>query len=316
MSIRDQMLELAYALTRKGIRPTADALTAELGGSKTTAVQALQVFWQDYLPPRLSEGDATADDAPPETIAALTKEVWRRAIDYADRQLEAKTASARAEAESEREAMAAERTALADEHERLSELAREAGAAAKAALLQRDDAEALRKTAALANSTLEDRLAAATSTNARSDREVDRLEQALRAFDAERAELVSQQATAMETLRASHEAILKDQRDNQDKTETHLRVELDAARTEAKQARQDATKAREGWDGKLEAERLRGERALAEDRGQATARMSAMRADLDAQIALLKQLVSNAEAATKDAAAKLTASTPEGDPKK
>jgi DNA repair exonuclease SbcCD ATPase subunit len=294
MSMRSEMHERAYALLKAGQRPTADALLAEFGGSKSTAVQALQEFWTTYLPPRLTEEAAASGDGPPQTAVNLATELWRRALEYAETQLEAKRAAAIAETESERAEIEAEREAMEDERQQLKEAAETAQREAAAARLAAQEAEANRKRVAAANATLEVRIEGLETALADRTAEARRLTEALESLGAEREILVEAHRNTLESLTKAHAERIEELRTLHVDTDARWRVELDAARTEVKQARLDAQKAREGWDGKLEAERLRGERALEAERGLHAVRLAEVREGLEGQISLLKQLVEQA----------------------
>lgn len=303
MTIRNQMLDRAYALLKAGQRPTADALVAELGGSKATAVQALQEFWTSYLPPRLTEDANATSEGPPQTALALATELWRRALEYADTQLEAKRAAALAETESERAELEAEREAMEDERQRLKEEAETAQRSAAAARTAAEEAELMRQRTAAANAVLEGRVEALEAAAAERAAEIRRLSEALASLGAEREILVAGHRDTLESLAKAHAERIEELRTLHVDTDARWRVEVDAARTEAKLARQEAAKTREGWEGRLEAERLRGERAVATEREQHAARLAEVREGLDGQIALLKQLVDQVrlEAAKEDA---------------
>jgi chromosome segregation ATPase len=295
MSIRQQMLDHAYHLLRQGQRPTADALLAACGGSKATAVQALAEFWTTYLPPRLASEASSGDGGPPGTVLALAREVWQRALTFADQELQAKTKAALDEAEAIKEQLTAEREALDREHEEMAEATRAAERRADEAIAELTSLRAHHAEVMAMNATLLRDREEAQRALAERQAEVERLTAALASLTAERQTLIEQHKAAIDALRQQYESRLdaqsrdaaekvKELRDIWHEVETRLRVELDATRTELTKARQETQRVRDGWEGRLEAERSRAAKELAE-------RLAEAKASADAQIAMLRDLI-------------------------
>lgn len=78
---------------REGRHPTADALVHRVGGSKTTAVTELRLFWQDVLPAIIR---ATTTDAP-DPVRQLAGEIWTRALLEARREAQTQFAERKTE---------------------------------------------------------------------------------------------------------------------------------------------------------------------------------------------------------------------------
>lgn len=295
MSIRQTMLDHAYHLLRQGQRPTADALVATCGGSKATATQVLGEFWSSYLPPRLASEIAPADAGPPGTVLALAREVWQRALDFADQALQTKMKAALEQAEEVKEQLTAERDALDREHEEMAESTRAAERRADEATtelvsLRAQHAEILAMNAAILRE--RDEMNRLLSERAS---ECQRLVAAMTTLTEERAALVAQHVASAGEAQRLADARLEDQRREASErlaeikglyheSESRLRVELDAARTDANKARQEAQKVREGWEGRVEAERVRAARELAE-------RLAEAKATSEGQIATLRELL-------------------------
>ena len=70
----------ALNLVRDGRRPTADDLVKKLGGSKTTAHNALNDFWARWLPEYLG---SLKPDAP-EPVGQALRQVWAIAVEHAE----------------------------------------------------------------------------------------------------------------------------------------------------------------------------------------------------------------------------------------
>ena len=74
----------AWAMICTGERPSAEKLVARLGGSKTTAVTALRVFWATELPKRMQAQHVVAPTKIHEIAARLWTEAQKLARDEAE----------------------------------------------------------------------------------------------------------------------------------------------------------------------------------------------------------------------------------------
>lgn len=284
MSIRQTMLDHAYHLLRQGQRPTADALVSTCGGSKATATQVLGEFWSSFLPPRLATEIPGGDATPPGTVLALAAEVWRRALDHANKELQPQVTAAIEEAEEAKAQIALQR-------ERMSESTREAERRIEETLSELASLRAKHQEAIASNTELRRERDDSRRSLAERELECQRLSAAMSALNEERATLIAnmaelqrQAATRIEDQRREVGERLSEIKALYHESESRLRVELDAARTDASKARQDAVRARDGWEGRLEAERTKAARELAE-------RVAEVKTSADAQIATLRELL-------------------------
>lgn len=89
-----------------GRRPSADSVLALVGGSKQTAVAAMNFFWTSYLPDMLS--GRTVDDVP-DPVMQSAATMWQKARKIADMKAADALAQERRTLEQEREALAHKR---------------------------------------------------------------------------------------------------------------------------------------------------------------------------------------------------------------
>lgn len=290
-----QMIEFAFQLVLAGERPTADRLRAEFGGSQTTAVQALQAFWADYLPARLKAAEVD-DPSFPSALRDALRDLWQAAQELAHaalaeqaQRLEAERAALIARAQDAESALAAAQEAAHEERESMA-----------ASLRDRDEeARHLRERVALLERAAQEAEEQAQRTSESARREIaaliaerDRLSVALRAVQEERAALTAQHEAAIARLDALWEARVEELKSLHHDAEQRLRVELDAARTQAEKARQAEQRLREGFDGRIEAVQRRYEALLREEREAGDRRLADARSDLrrlEAQIGKLME---------------------------
>lgn len=286
-----QMIEFAFQLLLAGERPTADRLRAEFGGSQTTAVQALQAFWTDYLPARLKAAEVD-DPSFPSALRDALRDLWRAAQEQAHaalaeqaQRLEAERAALVARAQDAESALAAAQETAHEERESMAAVLRDRDEEARhlrerVTLLERAVQEAEEQTQRISES--------ARREIASLIAERDRLSAALRAIQEERAALAAQHETAIARLEALWSARVEELKSLHHDAEQRLRVELDAARTQAEKARQAEQRLREGFDGRLEAVQRRYEALLREEREAGDRRLADARSDLrrlEAQLA-------------------------------
>lgn len=278
-----QMIEFAYQLVLAGEKPTADRLRAEFGGSQTTAVQALQAFWTDYLPDRLRAVEVD-DPGFPAVLRNALKEIWQAAQDHA----RAALAEKEARLEAERDALVARAQAAESALAAAQDAAQEEREAMAAALRDHDEElRHLRERTALLQRTVQETEEQAKLASESARREIgaltaerDRLSLAVRALQEERAALSAQHETALARLEALWSARVEELKALHHDAEQRLRVELDAARTQAEKARQAEQRLREGFDGRLEAVQRRYEALLREEREAGDRRLADARSDI------------------------------------
>ena len=106
---RDYYTE-ALNLLRAGRRPTADDLVAKLKGSKTTAHNRLNEFWDQWLPDYLG---SLQPDAPDPVGHALRK-VWAIAMEHADTKAADRLSADKRDLANAQARLASDQSALAD----------------------------------------------------------------------------------------------------------------------------------------------------------------------------------------------------------
>lgn len=258
---------VAYAteLVLAGNRPTVDLLVARLGGSRTTAQKALNEFWAERLP-RLLAGRQCEDDMPPpvrEAAAALWGEARRLADEAAAAALaDEKRALAvrQAELDGALASIAEERRQAADRAAELEANAARHEQARRQAESERDaarqEALALREQCADYAARVEALEADLIAVQDEHRRAIAALRAAETAHAEERMALVRAHQAQMEqaqagwreeraALQAAHAQALSELKEAYHASEQRLRVDLDAARTQATQATRAAEKARE-----------------------------------------------------------------------
>jgi len=97
----ERLLRHAEELVRSGTRPTVDLLVAHCGGSRTTAQNALNVFWRESLPALLTTHAIEGNDLPAsvaEALRAVWGEAQRQALVAATQSVAKLQASAEADA--------------------------------------------------------------------------------------------------------------------------------------------------------------------------------------------------------------------------
>jgi len=162
---QEQLLFGALALLRAGTRPTADMLVGQFGGSKATAVKAMELFWASWLPERLAAGALVP---PPDAVDQAVRAVWELAQQAATKGL----AGERAQLENERTAFAREREVFEAHRKTVQDEATTAIATGDQA---RQAAQELREALAAAQASLASALAEVERLGADVDRQHDEL---------------------------------------------------------------------------------------------------------------------------------------------
>lgn len=263
-----RLVRHAERLVREGRRPTVDVLVAECGGSRSTAQSALQAFWADALP-RLLAARAIEDADLPLPVLGAVRRLWgeaqaiatetAQAAVQADRdaaRIAGETATARvAEAvaqadEAQRRAMTAADTLAAAERSAADAAARAtAQIDALAAALEESRAQEAKTSSALAAAEataaqMADRIADASETIERLERTAALRDETQRneitsLREQHQQDLREQTASAERhagALRQAHAAAFDELRAAHLHSEQRLMVELDTARTQARQA--------------------------------------------------------------------------------
>ena len=229
----------------RGIRPTVDALLTECGGSRTTAQKALEELWTHRLPLLLAQRQTESDLPPPVQAGMLA--VWREATAAADAKATAAFAEAMRGIEAERAEIRATLAAIEAERTRHGEAMQQA----QARIAEQDGLLAQQREAL---DTLEARLKEQVTLW---ERAIAARDEANRLLADARASLEKREQDAQQAAAAHAVALaaIKDEalaeREAQRKAhaeamdalkaayvdaETRLRVDLDAARTEAAKA--------------------------------------------------------------------------------
>lgn len=122
---KTQYFQCAVELLKSGQRPSADQLVHRCGGSKTTALAALDQFWSKQLPDLIA-GNADFNEAIPQPVREAAMTLWSTANTAATEAATAIYASTKAElavqialtekAQAERDAALAQITTLQEEN--------------------------------------------------------------------------------------------------------------------------------------------------------------------------------------------------------
>lgn len=115
--VYEQLHLAAWRMIERGIKPTADQMVSDLGGSKATAVAALRTFWTDYLPARISGQPSYA----PDTVLQAANRLWSAARREALKNVEEELGGVREKLESQASALDEERQSMARLKARLDE---------------------------------------------------------------------------------------------------------------------------------------------------------------------------------------------------
>ncbi|MFC0679443.1 DNA-binding protein [Lysobacter korlensis] len=213
--------QAADALLLAGERPTVDRIRQHLGtGSPNTVTRMLDLWWK-ALGPRLSAQQRKVElPAAPEPVAALASQLWEQAL-----------ACARDDADT---AIAAEREALA----RAREAAEERISAAESATVTAREAEARAAQAlATAHQRLDDRQALVDRQSAQIDDLSRQRDEAVKLGQQLQAEVLALRER-LQALQAEHESAREAQAAHLRAVEDRAHVEVDRARQETRELKQ------------------------------------------------------------------------------